>query len=183
MNMASIPSHKHVSPLAYRNAELSIDERVDHLLERMTLAEKAGLMSQDMIRPGPGGSIQQEHDTLFSILPTQELISGKLMSHFNAVGPIPDAREFVESHNRLQEQALATRLGIPITVFSDPRNHFTDNVGTAFKAGVLSQWPQTLGFAALRSLQLVERFADIARHEYLALRLRLALHPKSRPWH
>jgi beta-glucosidase len=35
-----------------------------------------------------------------------------------------------------------------------------------------------LGFAALRSADLVERFADIARQEYLALGFRVALHPQ-----
>jgi beta-glucosidase len=73
---------------------------------------------------------------------------------------------------------LKTRLGIPITLSTDPRNHFTENVGTSFRAGQLSQWPETLGFAALRSPELVKRFADVARQEYLAVGLRVALHPQ-----
>lgn len=43
---------------------------------------------------------------------------------------------------------------------------------------MLSQWPETLGFAALRSVELVRRFADVARREYVALGLRCALHPQ-----
>jgi len=42
----------------------------------------------------------------------------------------------------------------------------------------VSQWPEPLGLAALRSVELVQRFADIARQEYLALGFRLALHPQ-----
>ncbi|KAJ5896068.1 uncharacterized protein N7473_005467 [Penicillium subrubescens] len=61
---------------------------------------------------------------------------------------------------------------------TDPRNHFTDNVGTGFEAGIFSQWPESLGLAALRSANLVEKFANIARQEYLAVGLRLALHPQ-----
>ena len=41
-----------------------------------------------------------------------------------------------------------------------------------------SQWPETLGLAAIGSAALVESFADIARQEYLAVGLRLALHPQ-----
>jgi beta-glucosidase len=67
---------------------------------------------------------------------------------------------------------------IPVTLSTDPRNHFTENVGTAASAGAFSQWPETLGFAAIGSAELVERFADIARQEYLAVGLRPALHPQ-----
>ncbi|CAL5869068.1 uncharacterized protein PFLUO_LOCUS3296 [Penicillium psychrofluorescens] len=82
-------------------------------------------------------------------------------------------------HNAMQQCALLqTRLGIPITFSSDPRNHFTENTGTASRAISLSLWPETLGFAALRDTKLVERFADIARQEYLALGLRTSLHPQ-----
>jgi beta-glucosidase len=42
----------------------------------------------------------------------------------------------------------------------------------------LSLWPEFLGFAALRDVKLVEKFANIARQEYLALGLRVALHPQ-----
>ena len=45
-------------------------------------------------------------------------------------------------------------------------------------AGTFSQWPETLGLAAIGSAELVESFADIARQEYLAVGLRLALHPQ-----
>jgi beta-glucosidase len=51
-------------------------------------------------------------------------------------------------------------------------------VGTGFEAGIFSQWPESLGLAAVRSADLVEKFANIARQEYLAVGLRLALHPQ-----
>ncbi|KAK2130492.1 hypothetical protein NOF04DRAFT_1276531 [Fusarium oxysporum II5] len=53
----------------------------------------------DMIRPGPGGSLQKDHDSFFSLPPTDELIGGKLMNHFNVLNPVTDAREFAEWHN------------------------------------------------------------------------------------
>ena len=40
-----------------------------------------------------------------------------------------------------------------------------------------SQWPDPLGLGATRDAELVERFGDIARQEYLAVGIRTALHP------
>jgi beta-glucosidase len=170
-------SNDEVPYKAYRDASIPINQRVDDLLERMTLEEKAGQLFHDMMMMGPGGTLSQA-TTDFGIDGTEDLVGAKLMTHFNLLGPVKDARETAEWYNRLQKRALETRLGIPITLSTDPRNHFTDNVGTSFRAGVLSQWPETLGLAALRSPELVERFADIARREYLALGLRVALHPQ-----
>ncbi|KAJ5721993.1 hypothetical protein N7488_000028 [Penicillium malachiteum] len=176
--MSTVESAENGSTVPYRDANLPIDDRVEDLLSRMTLAEKAGLMFQDMIMPGPGGTLMQETNPLLPILPTDELIGQKLMSHFNLLGGVKNAREIAQWYNRLQKRALETRLGIPVTLSSDPRNHFTDNLGTSFLAGILSQWPETLGLAALRSEELVERFANVARQEYLALGIRTALHPQ-----
>ncbi|MFP3381026.1 glycoside hydrolase family 3 N-terminal domain-containing protein, partial [Bacillus sp. SIMBA_069] len=60
----------------------------------------------------------------------------------------------------------------------DPRHSFTDNPGTAMLSGPFSQWPEPLGLAAIRDEETVERFADIARQEYVAVGLRVALHPQ-----
>src|SRR5258706_1895050 len=41
-----------------------------------------------------------------------------------------------------------------------------------------SQWCETLGFAAIADAELVKQFADIVRKEYLAVGIRVALHPQ-----
>jgi beta-glucosidase len=46
-------------------------------------------------------------------------------------------------------------------------------------AGPFSRWPEPLGLAAARDPRLVRRFADIVRQEYLAVGLRVALHPQA----
>ncbi|OBT89032.1 hypothetical protein VE02_02185 [Pseudogymnoascus sp. 03VT05] len=173
-----MPSGQGFTSLPYKNAKLPIDERVEDLLNRMTLAEKAGQMFHNMFMIGPGGSLLTEPNEAFGIPAVETLVGEKLMSHFNLVGLVTVARETAQWQNRMQERAKATRLGIPVTISTDPRNHFTDNVGTGFQAGVLSQWPDSLGLAAIRSSELVERFANVARQEYLALGIRLALHPQ-----
>jgi beta-glucosidase len=164
------------SPEDYRNDTWEVDRRVDDLLSRMTLGEKAGMLFQTMIVVGSGDLA--EPSSAFGVESAEHMITSQLLSHFNVVRTAEDAGALAEWHNRLQALAAKTRLGIPITLSTDPRNHFTENVGTAAAAGTFSQWPETLGLAAIGSAELVERFADIARQEYLAVGLRLALHPQ-----
>lgn len=106
------------------------------------------------------------------------MVKGKLLTHFNLHGSIDSVRTYAEWYNKLQELALENRLGIPITLSSDPRHAFTNNVGTGFVAESFSQWPESLGLAAIRDAKLVEEFANIARQEYMAIGLRAALHPQ-----
>jgi beta-glucosidase len=157
-------------------AATAIDQRVDDLLDRMTLAEKAGMLFQTMIVVGSGDL--SEPNSAFGVQSAQHMITNQLITHFNVIRAADDARALAEWHNRLQELAASTRLGIPITLSTDPRNHFTENVGTAATAGAFSQWPETLGLAAIGSSEIVERFAEIARQEYRAVGFRLALHPQ-----
>ncbi|ROP74047.1 glycoside hydrolase family 3 protein [Curtobacterium sp. PhB115] len=161
----------------YRDPAVPLEDRVSDLLDRMTVEEKAGLMFQHMIVVGPDGELAGPVPGT-TIPGTVEAVDALHMTHFNLLGPAPEPRELAAWHNRLQERAAATRLGIPVTLSTDPRHHFTENLGTASAAGSFSQWPETLGLAALRDADLVERFADIARQEYLAVGLRAALHPQ-----
>ena len=165
---------EHEPALPYRDASLPVEDRVEDLLGRMTLAEKAGMLFQTMIAPGP----IDEANPHMGLASGEHMIGEQLMSHFNVLGTAPDTTALAEWTNALQERASRTRLGIPVTLSTDPRNHFTDNVGTAARAGAFSQWPETLGLAAIGSADLVEAFADTARQEYLAVGIRLALHPQ-----
>ncbi|MFG2894412.1 glycoside hydrolase family 3 N-terminal domain-containing protein [Streptomyces sp. NPDC048248] len=153
----------------YQDPDRSVQERVADLLPRMTLEEKAGLLFHHAIgigaNPAPVG------------LTAEQMMSRQLMSHFNLLGA-GTPRQMAELHNRLQEQAAATRLGIPVTLSTDPRHAFTDNPGTAMMAGPFSQWPETLGLAATDDLDLVRQYGDTVRREYVAVGLRVALHPQ-----
>ncbi|SDS29728.1 glycoside hydrolase family 3 protein [Actinopolymorpha singaporensis] len=161
----------------YHDPARSVGDRVEDLLARMTLAEKAGLMFQPMVAMGPGGRLAEANEA-FGLPSTQHLVADLFLNHFNLLGSVDDPRQVAEWHNGLQEAARQTRLGIPVSLSTDPRHHFTENVGTAFRATAFSQWPETLGFAALRSPELVQEFADIARQEYTAVGFRVALHPQ-----
>lgn len=161
----------------YRDANLPVDERVDILLAQMTLEEKAGLFFQTMIAMNEDGTLS-DGDPVFGLPSTHEYVSGRLMSHFNILAAAESAEAMAEWHNRLQELAAATRLGIPVTISTDPRHSYSDNPLAGLMAGAFSVWPETLGLAATRDEELVERFGDIARQEYTAVGIRVALHPQ-----
>lgn len=161
----------------YRDSSLPVEERVEILLSQMTLAEKAGLFFQTMISMGPDGDLS-EGDPAFGLPSNAEYVVGRHMSHFNLLGVAPTAGAIARWQNRLQELAASTRLGIPVTISTDPRHSFSENPGAAFMAGPFSQWPEPLGLAATRDPALVQQFGDIARQEYTAVGIRVALHPQ-----
>lgn len=162
---------------SYEDPALPVMERVGILLGQMTLEEKAGLFFQTMITMNPDGTLS-DGDATFGLPSTDEYLNGRGMSHFNLLTGAPSAEAMACWHNRLQEVAAQTRLGIPVTLSSDPRHSYSDNPLAALSAGAFSVWPENLGLAATRDEALVEGFADIARREYTAVGIRVALHPQ-----
>lgn len=161
----------------FRDPALPIDARVENLLGQMTVEEKAGLFFHAMITVGVDGELA-EADPAFGLPSTPEYVDDRRLTHFNVLGETPEATTMARWHNRLQDHARSTRLGIPVTLSSDPRHSFTDNPGAALLAGSFSQWPEPLGLAAIGDADVVEEFGRIARAEYTAVGLRVALHPQ-----
>ncbi|MET9374566.1 glycoside hydrolase family 3 protein [Streptomyces sp. NPDC003035] len=161
----------------YQDPTRPVAERVEDLLSRMTLEEKAGQLFHSMLMMNPDGTPVTETDGSMLPLTTPELIEGRHLTHFNLLGTY-GAREMARWHNAVQEMAAATRLGIPVSLSTDPRHAFTDNIGASFNAGAFSAWPEALGLAAVGDPELVFRFADTVRREYLAVGFRTALHPQ-----
>ncbi|HMB25385.1 MAG TPA: glycoside hydrolase family 3 N-terminal domain-containing protein, partial [Anaerolineales bacterium] len=159
----------------YEDPRLPIEERVEDLLRQMTLEEKAGLMFQTMIGMNSDGT-PLEKPGMFPVPQTSDAIARRKMNHFNILFG-SDARHMAEWHNRVQKLAERTRLGIPVTISTDPRHVFSANPFTSLGGGVFSPFPEPTGLAATRDANLVQEFADIARREYLAVGIRLALHP------
>lgn len=159
----------------YEDPRRPIDERVEDLLQQMTLEEKAGMMFHTMIGINKDGTIL-EKTGLFPLPQSSDMIARRLMNHFNMLEGT-DPRHMAEWNNRIQKLAERTRLGIPVTISTDPRHAFSQNPLANLNAGSFSQFPEQTGLAATRDAKLVEKFGDIARQEYLAVGIRLALHP------
>ncbi|KZM25814.1 uncharacterized protein EKO05_0002588 [Ascochyta rabiei] len=157
--------------LPYRDASLPVDERVDDLIQRMTLEEKAGQLFQSILNLPANYSTALSNTTVLAV-------EGNFQTHFNLAGAVDSPRVAAQWYNNLQQSALNTRLGIPVTMSSDPRNSYKDAVGSQIAATAFSQWPESLGLVALRDADLVHKFANIVRQEYLAIGLRSALHPQ-----
>ncbi|MFE0643142.1 glycoside hydrolase family 3 protein [Streptomyces sp. NPDC058877] len=164
----------------YENPTLSVSERVADLTQRMTLEEKAGLLFHTMIGIDPDGSLVEPEPGAADDDPmrasTSTMVTGKLMNHFNLFGTAAP-RRMAEWNNRLQDLAATTRLGIPVTISTDPRHGFLDNPGASAHTEGFSLWPEPPGLAAIGDDSLTHRHADIVRREYLAVGIRLALHP------
>jgi beta-glucosidase len=79
----------------------------------------------------------------------------------------------------VQALAAGTRLGIPVTLSSDPVHGFTDNPATAMASTTFSRWPEPLGLAAAADEKLVAQFADVVRREYRAVGIRMSLGPQA----
>ncbi|MGO4634576.1 glycoside hydrolase family 3 protein [Streptomyces sp. 2RAF24] len=161
----------------YQDPSRPVAERVEDLLARMTLEEKAGQLFHTMLMMNPDGTPVTETDGSMLECTTPELLEGRGLTHFNLLGSY-GAREMALWHNAIQEMAAATRLGIPVSLSTDPRHAFTDNIGASFNSGAFSAWPEALGLAAIRDPELVFRFADTVRREYLSVGFRTALHPQ-----
>lgn len=161
----------------YEDWRLTPDARAADLTARMTLEEKAGTMMHGTARSGgPLGTagMGAQYDTAAS----RALIDGaKVTSMITRLSA--DAATLATQDDALQAIAESGRLGIPLTISTDPRHHFQAILGASGSAGPFSQWPETLGLAALGDTALTRRFGDVARQEYRAVGIQMALSPQA----
>jgi beta-glucosidase len=162
----------------YEDWRRSPHERATDLISRMTLPEKVGLMMHGTAVALGGPLARIGIGDEYGI---DELTTLVVESHVNSF--ITRLRlspaEIAAQNNRLQTVAASGRLGIPLTISTDPRNHFTSLTGASVDAAGFSQWPGTLGLAATRDRELVRRFGDVLRQEYRAVGIQMALSPQA----
>jgi beta-glucosidase len=161
----------------YEDWRLTSAARARDLVGRMTLEEKAGAMMHGTARSGGpmgGAGVGTGYDSAAN----RRLIADvKVNSMITRLGGAPGT--LAAQSNVLQEIAESTRLGIPVTISTDPRHHFQYVLGASVTAGQFSQWPEALGFAAIGDAALMKRFGDIARREYRAVGIQMALSPQA----
>lgn len=161
----------------YEDARVSTELRVNDVLSQMTIEEKVGLMFHPPFTVNPGIGMRIYEILIRGNQFTESHIIKKNINHFNLYGN-PDPVKLAKRINQLQNYAARSRLGIPLTISSDPIHEVERGGGIAsFSVQGFSKWPSQLGLAATRDVELVKKFADIARQEYLAVGIRTALHP------
>ena len=164
----------------YEDPGKTKEERVNDLLSQMTLEEKAGMMFVSMISMAKDGSLSEKPSLSdafsFAVPGTSNMMLSKHINHFNILAGT-GKKEMAMWHNNIQKLAEKTRLGIPVVIATDPRNQFSTNPLASLFAGDFSLWPEPLGLAAIGDSALTANFANIARQEYLATGIRVALHP------
>ena len=163
----------------FEDWRLTPESRARDLVARMTLEEKAGTMMHGTARtiggfgpprPGRGAGYDTAANRLL-------IDSTRVTSLITRLGGEP---AFLASQNdALQEIAERTRLAIPLTISTDPRHHFQYVYGASVAPGGYSQWPEPLGLAAVADTALVRRFGDVARREYRAVGIHMALSPQA----
>lgn len=162
----------------YEDWRLSPAVRAADLVKRMSLAELAGLMVHGTLptAEGPMGSIGvgQEYD----LVKVRGMILEKHANTFiTRLSTKPEL--FAKQNNAIQEVAEAAPWGIPVTISSDPRNHFGSVLGAGSTEADFSHWPNALGLAAANDEALTRSFGDVVRQEYLAVGLRESLAPQA----
>jgi beta-glucosidase len=130
------------------DANQSVSERVDKLLAQMTLDEKIGQMTQV-----EKNSIQPGDITRYFI--------GSILSGGGGSPSPNSAIDWAKMVNGFQQEALATRLGIPIIYGVDA----VHGHGNLYGATV---FPQEIGLGATRNAGLVQQIGQATAEEVLA---------------
>lgn len=182
----------------YEDWRLPVERRIDDLLARMTIEEKAGLMMHATFSgfEGPNGTLLDAPVRPPPPLPNVPYIrDGEPLDdppasvlvktrgvRWMLLRPIPFARPSAGARftNALQELAEDTRLGIPMVFSSDPRHTRREfpNTPRDPRPGNISRWPFPIGLAALGP-DSVAAFARVAAAEYRAIGLHVALSPSA----
>jgi beta-glucosidase len=161
----------------YEDSRQDVALRVEDILGQMTIEEKVGLMWHPPIGVGSKGEILGKPSPAdFFFGSTYDLLLDKKLKTFNLF-KVPDTRSLASWYNSLQKLAEQDRLGIPVTISSDPRHGINNFIGADLLGGDWSEWPEPIGLAATNDSALVVEFGRIAAKELASAGIRIALHP------
>ncbi|GGC00472.1 beta-glucosidase [Novosphingobium endophyticum] len=143
----------------YEDWRLTPLVRARDLVSRMTLEEKAGAM----VHPALTNADQVRRFKLTSVLTRS-----------------PSAPAVIAAENNsLQQAAEDTRLGIPMTISSDPRHGMSEVEGASVLAEGFPKWPDALGFGSIGDPAVTRHFAETVAAEYRAVGITMALSPQA----
>ncbi|MFK3679811.1 glycoside hydrolase family 3 protein [Microbacterium sp. NPDC090218] len=156
----------------------SAGQRVDALLSAMTVEEKAGSLLVARIVTGAGGALWEggESESPFGFSPTTELLRDRHVTHVTLMNPAPVA-ELARWGQEIRRVAASTRLGIPVSVASDPVHGRSRNTDVAMSGGGFTPFPEPIALAATHDPSLVRAAARMIGEELRAAGIHIALHP------
>jgi len=118
----------------YEDGRATIDDRVQDVMNQMTLEEKAGLLFITMIGMNGDGSLNEvpsiSEPLTFILESNSSMVAKKKMNHFNII-QATSPKAMATWNNNIQKIAERTRLGIPVTIASDPRHAARENAGAS----------------------------------------------------
>ena len=146
----------------YEDWRLPPERRAADLVERMTLAEKAGMMLIATNNPDCNGGISEHgRDLIDSQKMTRFILRARVVNEapdcsvqltgFALRGGYPQTvTQMAGFTNAVQERLEAARLGIPGLFKDNARNHVETNptFGIAAGAGAMTEFPKEAGLAA-----------------------------------
>ncbi|SEG87161.1 glycoside hydrolase family 3 protein [Marinobacterium lutimaris] len=151
----------------YEDWRLPAARRAQDLVARMRLSEKSAAMMH------PYASDDSGH---YDAAKVEQQIAAGYNTFITGLTLAPG--ELARANNAVQKMAERSRLGIPVTFSSDPRNIYSKVRGASVDAEGFSQWPNPLGLAALGDTDLARRYGDITRQELKAVGIRVSLSPQ-----
>jgi beta-glucosidase len=161
----------------YEDWRLAPDVRAADLLQRMSLEELAGLLVHGTL-PGTGALAKLGTGKEYDLGKARQFIEQEHVNSF-ITRLSGSAESLAHQNNEVQAIAESTRWGIPVTISSDPRNHFGGVLGASVGDRAFSMWPDPLGFAAVNDAELTRQFGDVVRQEYEAVGIRESLAPQA----
>lgn len=163
----------------YEDWRITPLERAQDLVQRMTLAEKVGAM---MHASAPSVQSALGVGTHYDLKKLAYMIQHKHINTMITRLKGNDPALLAKQNNALQTLAEQTRLGIPVTISTDPRNAYhyaTHQDIDSSAAGRFSKWPQFIGFGAINDPQLTRQYGNMIRQEYRAVGITEALSPQA----
>lgn len=157
----------------YEDPTLTAEARVEDLLTRLTLEDKAGLMFHTFVP-----FLNPEQSDQYGQPGAGQLIRSKGLTHFTLQGSPESGRDLAKWSNAVQRIADEHPLRIPATISSDPRHSVSDNPLSTNASGGFSRWPEPIGIAAIGTEAIAREYGDITRQEYVAGGIRVAMGPQ-----
>lgn len=154
--------------LPYKNTNLTVEERVDDLLSRMTLEEK---FWQLFMIPGDLSDGKEKYKNgIFGFQVSTKGSSANAAEQILQYGSSGTAESVAKKVNEIQKYFIEeTRLGIPIIVFDEALHGLVRDGATAF--------PQSIALAATWNADLIRKVANAIVMEVKSRGIRQILSP------